>query len=98
MTDNATLVEICSTPKRWHERIFEEILKPLIFQNAKRRYHGLCPDEWYWADLLATKWGHYAEFDTRDFGRVSPERAREVLDGMGSRWTDGLPKRRQSDK
>lgn len=34
-------------------------LRPLILRNYRLRERGKRPDEWYWADLLACKWGYY---------------------------------------
>lgn len=59
--------------------IYHRVLRPLIFENRRKRFHGLLPDEWYWADALAVEWGYFADFDTKDFGRPTPERAREML-------------------
>ncbi len=33
------------------------VLAPLIRRNLCLRAAGLMPDEWYWADRLAIKWG-----------------------------------------
>lgn len=33
------------------------VLAPLIRRNQRLRAAGLLPDEWYWADRLAIKWG-----------------------------------------
>lgn len=37
--------------------IFWCILRPLIKRNYRLRAEGKLPDEWYWADELACKWG-----------------------------------------
>ena len=39
--------------------IFILVLNPLISRNYKLREKGLLPDEWYWADKLATKYNFY---------------------------------------
>ncbi len=36
--------------------VFTLILKPLIKRNYRMRYEGKLPDEWYWADAIATSW------------------------------------------
>ena len=33
------------------------ILYPLTYRNYRLREKGKLPDEWYWADILLTKWG-----------------------------------------
>ena len=38
--------------------ISQLILKPLIKRNYTLRAKGLLPDEWYWADTIAYRWGH----------------------------------------
>jgi hypothetical protein len=37
--------------------IFLRVLRPLILRNYRLRRAGLRPDRWYWADLLAMRWG-----------------------------------------
>lgn len=37
---------------------FHLLLKPLIRRNYKLRAAGVLPDQWYWADKLACKWGY----------------------------------------
>lgn len=37
---------------------FHIFLKPLIKRNYRSRMRGR-PDEWYWADSLAVKWGYF---------------------------------------
>ena len=45
--------------------IFHLILKPLIKRNYRLRYQsavnqdGKYPDEWYWADEIAVKYGYF---------------------------------------
>lgn len=39
--------------------VFHLLLKPLILINYKQRKAGLKPDEWYWADQLAVKFGYF---------------------------------------
>lgn len=41
---------------RW--LIAQAILAPLIRINYRARSDGDLPDEWYWADNLALKWGY----------------------------------------
>jgi hypothetical protein len=36
--------------------IYHLILKPLIKRNYRLREEGLLPDEWYWADEIASNW------------------------------------------
>jgi len=44
---------------------FNIILRPLIYHNYKQRYKSAVygyrnhPDEWYWADLIAIRFGYY---------------------------------------
>jgi hypothetical protein len=40
---------------RW--LVFVVALRPLILRNCGLREAGLLPDEWYWADLMALRWG-----------------------------------------
>lgn len=42
--------------------IFENILLPLMRRNFRARALGLAPDEMYWADALAMRWGFLAEY------------------------------------
>ncbi|MGQ3081074.1 MULTISPECIES: hypothetical protein [Alphaproteobacteria] len=37
--------------------IFRFVLVPLIRRDQRLRASGLRPDRWYWADLLAIRWG-----------------------------------------
>lgn len=37
--------------------IFRFVLVPLIRRDQRLREAGLRPDKWYWADLLAARWG-----------------------------------------
>lgn len=39
--------------------LFYLVLKPLIKENYKKRKAGLEPDEWYWADSLAVRYGYF---------------------------------------
>lgn len=45
--------------------IYLLILKPIIVMNYKNRYKSAIngnhdyPDQWYWADKIAVKWGFY---------------------------------------
>lgn len=39
------------------ESIFRFILVPLIRRDQQLRIAGVRPDEWYWADILALRWG-----------------------------------------
>ena len=39
--------------------IFLLILRPLILRNYTQRRAGLAPDEWYWADAIACRFGYY---------------------------------------
>ena len=32
-------------------------LYPLTYENYRLRELGKLPDEWFWADVLLTKWG-----------------------------------------
>lgn len=42
---------------------FHLILKPLIKRNYRLRAEGKLPDEWYWADEIATKNGLFVYSD-----------------------------------
>jgi len=35
------------------------VLAPLIRRNLRLRAAGRLPDEWYWADRIACRWGFY---------------------------------------
>ncbi len=37
--------------------IFYAILRPLIFANYWLRQRHILADKWFWADVLAVKWG-----------------------------------------
>jgi len=39
--------------------VFHLVLKPLIKRNYRLRAEGKLPDEWYWADLMAARWGYF---------------------------------------
>lgn len=39
--------------------IFVLVLRPLIERNYRLRQEGKKPDEWYWADALAVRWGYF---------------------------------------
>lgn len=39
--------------------IFHLFLKPLIRRDYRLRMAGRRPDRFYWADLLALKWGYF---------------------------------------
>ena len=41
--------------------VFHLLLKPLIKRNYKLRKAGLAPDEWYWADALAVRYGYFVK-------------------------------------
>lgn len=43
--------------------IFHLILKPLIKRNYRLRLYGKLPDEWFWADTFAVKWGYSVEMN-----------------------------------
>ncbi|GAO78665.1 hypothetical protein [Sphingopyxis sp. C-1] len=43
--------------------IFRFVLVPLISRDQRLRVAGLRPDRWYWADLLAARWGMWAHDD-----------------------------------
>lgn len=43
--------------------IFRFVLVPLIRRNQRLRAAGRWPDEWYWADLLAARWGMWSHPD-----------------------------------
>lgn len=43
--------------------IFIVVLRPLIRRNYRLRYEGRLPDRWYWADLVALRWGYFVEND-----------------------------------
>ena len=43
--------------------IFRFVLLPLIRRNLRLRASGRWPDEWYWADLLAARWGMWSHPD-----------------------------------
>jgi len=55
------------------KEIFEKILKPRILNNYALRFEsainkdGKYPDEWYWADKLAYKWGYSVKYDVEIF-------------------------------
>lgn len=89
INEQAALVEICSTPRKYHKAVCDQVLMPLIRANRKERHNSASPDDWYWADLVAVKWGYYAVFEPGSFDSVSPERAQEMLDTMGERNTVG---------
>ncbi len=38
--------------------IFYAVLRPLIWANYWLRAHRLARDKWFWADVLAVKWGY----------------------------------------
>jgi hypothetical protein len=40
---------------------FHLVLKGLIIKNYRMRQQGLLPDEWYWADSLACRFGYFVE-------------------------------------
>jgi len=40
---------------------FHLILKPLIKRNYRLRMEGKLPDEWYWADKIAVKFGYFVK-------------------------------------
>lgn len=44
---------------RW--LVFHAVLKPLIRRNYHARAAGALPDQWYWADDLAMRWGYYLD-------------------------------------
>lgn len=44
---------------RMRKLIFVAVLKPLILRNYRLRAAGKLPDEWYWADHLAMRWGYF---------------------------------------
>ena len=41
--------------------IFNGFLAPLIERNYRLRAEGRLPDEWYWADRLAVRWGYFVD-------------------------------------
>lgn len=41
--------------------IFEKHLKPLIEDNYEKRRKGELPDNWFWADEIATSWGMFVQ-------------------------------------
>tara|TARA_R110000803_G_scaffold115793_4_gene184348 strand:+ start:5345 stop:5521 length:177 start_codon:yes stop_codon:yes gene_type:complete len=43
--------------------VFILVLRPLIIRNYKLRRLGLLPDEWYWADSIACKYGYFIKYD-----------------------------------
>lgn len=43
--------------------IFRFVLAPLIRRDMRLRVAGLRPDRWYWADLLAARWGMWSRDD-----------------------------------
>ena len=45
--------------------IYMLVLRPLIRRNYRLRRAGLLPDRWFWADVLAIRWGFFTE-DTLD--------------------------------
>lgn len=47
--------------------IYCHILAPLIRRNYALREAGKRPDEWYWADLLAVRWGYCSYDDPKAF-------------------------------
>lgn len=40
---------------------FHLFLKPLIKANYRARAEGRLPDEWFWADEIACRWGYFVE-------------------------------------
>ena len=38
--------------------VWHLVLKPLIVRNYRLRALGRLPDEWYWVDEVACKWGY----------------------------------------
>jgi len=46
--------------------VFYLVLRPLISRNYRLRREGNLPDEWYWADVLAIRYG-YAITSLRPF-------------------------------
>lgn len=43
------------------QKLFDKILKALIEENYEQRRLGLLPDEWFWADFIATSWGFHVD-------------------------------------
>jgi hypothetical protein len=41
--------------------IFRKKLRPLIKENYRKRLAGEIPDEWFWADKLALRWGMFVD-------------------------------------
>lgn len=39
------------------------ILRGLIRRNYRLREEGVLSDEWYWADVLAMRYGYFLEVD-----------------------------------
>lgn len=37
------------------------VLAPLIRRNLGLRVAALLPDEWYWADMVACRWGYFVD-------------------------------------
>ena len=38
------------------------VLEPLIARDLRLREAGRRPDEWYWADMLAPRWGLWPQY------------------------------------
>jgi len=45
------------------EAIFRFILVPLIRRDLRLRVSGRRADKWYWADILAARWGMWGRAD-----------------------------------
>ena len=43
--------------------IYRFMLSPLIRRNYRLRNSGVLPDEWYWADALALRWGYFGPYE-----------------------------------
>jgi hypothetical protein len=41
--------------------IFRKKLRPLIKENYRQRLAREIPDEWFWADKLACRWGFFVD-------------------------------------
>lgn len=46
--------------------VYRIILLPLIRRDLQLRAKGLRPDQWYWADVLAMRWGFFTDIPHKD--------------------------------
>lgn len=61
--------------------IYRFYLRPLILEDLRLRFLGEKPDEWFWADRIASDWGYSTEFrpSFKDYNDLSVERLADML-------------------